>query len=121
MTRVAWPSLAAVLILLGLVFASPWSVQLGVLVLGVGLVSWLWARLALRSVTYQRALSADRVFAGDSVTLTVTLRNDKVLPLAWLRVTDGVPEALDYGEHVLGASANPGRLEPGPRGRHGPL
>jgi uncharacterized protein (DUF58 family) len=106
----AWPTLAAVLVGLGLWWGVPWLVRLGGLVVGVGLVSLAWARGAPRAVGYERHLSAQRVFAGEQLTATVRLTNEKLLPLAWLRVDDAVPAALTFAGRELGAAEQPGSL-----------
>jgi uncharacterized repeat protein (TIGR01451 family) len=93
----------------GVIVGSAWLVTMGALIAGVGAVSAVWVRLALKAVGYERALSAPRVFAGDTVTLTTRLRNDKLLPLAWLRLNDSVPDGLTFVGRTLGASSRPYR------------
>lgn len=104
-----WLPAGLALLLGGLVLESGWVVGLAMLLLVTGSLAWAWARLALVGVRYDRRLSADHAFAGESVELTLRLANEKPLPLAWVRVADGVPAELDFGALPLGASARPRR------------
>jgi uncharacterized protein (DUF58 family) len=97
--------LALALVGLGLLLGSPWLWRLGLIVAAVGLVAMAWARLALAAVRYERVLSTHRVFAGETLDLTVRLANDKLLPLTWLRVEDSVPDALTVAGRPMAASS----------------
>jgi uncharacterized protein (DUF58 family) len=110
MRRLPWWPVAIALAALGLVIGSPWLVTMGVFVLAAGAVALGSARLALRRVTYERSLSHSHVFAGESVELELGLANDKLLPLAWVKVVDEVAEGLDYGSLPVGASSGQRRL-----------
>jgi uncharacterized protein (DUF58 family) len=57
--------------------------------LALGL-AWLSARSALSSVSYDRSLVPPRLFPGDEAELRIRLRNEKLLPLAWIEVTDPI-------------------------------
>lgn len=107
MKRADWPTLAGLLVLAGLFFAAPLVWQLGLIVALVGAVSWAWGRLALAAVTYERTLSANRAFVGDTLTLTVRVANDKLLPVTWFQVADHVPDALPVAGVALGAATRP--------------
>ncbi|HEX6288155.1 MAG TPA: DUF58 domain-containing protein [Herpetosiphonaceae bacterium] len=65
------------------------------------LLAHLWGRWAFHRVAYTRALSSDRVFVGDEVTLTVRLSNSKLLGLPGLKLDDTVPAKLDYYEQRM--------------------
>lgn len=58
------------------------------------LVAQQWSRFALRRVTYERVLIPDHAFAGDVVTLQITIRNPKLLALPGLRIRDRVSKQL---------------------------
>ena len=82
----------------GAVAGQPFVAGLAGLAAVVMAVSYLWARLSLEEVRYERSVSADHVFVGDELELTTTLTNGKPLPLSWVRVRDHVPvgfEVLD--------------------------
>jgi uncharacterized protein (DUF58 family) len=107
MSRDDWPTLAALLVMAGLLSGSSWLWRLGLALGLVGALAWLWARLALRSVRYERTLSAPSAVVGDRLTLTVRLVNDKLLPLTWLQVEDSVPDAVPLDGANLGAATRP--------------
>ncbi|HYN90016.1 MAG TPA: DUF58 domain-containing protein, partial [Ardenticatenaceae bacterium] len=65
----------------------------------------LWSRHALRRVFYQRRFSENRAFVGETVTLTLSLTNRKVLPLPWVRVDDEFPLRTPLIEGSLGPSS----------------
>ncbi len=59
-------------------------------------VLYLWERTCLVRLGYVRRLSQHRAEFGERVVLESELVNDKLLPLPWVRVTDVVPEDLDF-------------------------
>jgi uncharacterized protein (DUF58 family) len=91
---------------LGFAVGSVWLISIGALVTVAGTTAALSSRFALHRLSYTRRLSSSRVFAGESVDLALRLANDKLLPLAWVRVVDNVPEGLDFGERELTASTS---------------
>jgi len=52
------------------------------------LVSWVWSRLSLQRLGLRRALSLDRVRAGEEIVEEITLINNAVLPKLWVDVRD---------------------------------
>jgi len=104
-TRRQWPAIGGGLLVAGWGLGSPWLLNLGLAVLCAGALAWLWARGALARVHYERELASTAVFAGEATEVEVSLANDKLLPLAWLRVRDHVPEGLAYGGARLEASS----------------
>jgi len=94
---------------LGVISGQGALLTLGVLLLTVLPTAWLWDRLALRAVTYERLLSEKRAFVGETVRLTLRVTNRKPLPLAWLRADDSFPEALAPVERPLSPSSLPTR------------
>jgi uncharacterized protein (DUF58 family) len=94
MIRDAWPFLAALLVLAGLVALNAVLVVLGfALAIACG-GAMLWARYALRRVTYQRNLPEDHAFAGETVGVTLRVTNRKPLPLPWIEIHEQFPETL---------------------------
>jgi len=77
----AWNNITPVVILLGVVLSAA----------GIAKV---WSRCSLKHVYYQRLLSEQRAFPGEEVELTVRVGNEKLLPLAWLEIDDGLPLQL---------------------------
>lgn len=95
---------------------------------------WLLARWSLRQAASRlqitRTLSDSRVFYGESVTVTLRLRNESPFPLPWLQVLERRPQPLAVGTFDAVTSLGPGEeatfrysLDGLRRGRHtiGPL
>jgi uncharacterized protein (DUF58 family) len=57
--------------------------------LALGLAAFA-AKYALRGISYDRTLRPGRLFVGDEADLTLTLTNRKLLPLAWLVISDPI-------------------------------
>ncbi len=91
----------------GLAFWSPALLAMGMVVAATGLVSRAWAAAALKGVTYRRRLTPRRAFPGEKVVFEVEVSNDKLLPVAWLRVADTVPAAVEIQGARLGPSTRP--------------
>lgn len=106
-----WPAVGLGLWALGWLLESPPLFALGALVLATGALATLWARASTLRVGVERRLRPRRVFAGEQTTLTLRLRNDKPLPLGWIRLVDEVPTGLEWGERVLMPSSRSGRRE----------
>lgn len=70
-------------------FVPAISIVAATALLALGL-AWASAHYALRWVEYERILTADRLFPNDETALIIRFKNDKFLPLAWLRITDPI-------------------------------
>ena len=79
---------AAFLVLLGAFLDVPVALVLGIILLLVEVIHWIWARYGLHEVTYVRRLATDRTSFGHDIPLEVEAWNRKGLPLAWLRADD---------------------------------
>lgn len=101
-----WTGGSVLILLLAVLARAPWLAALALLIVVVGLSSRAWAALALRRVHLDLALSSSRVFVGEPVGLTVTLANDKPLPLGWLKARVELPGRL----RVRGARLEPSDL-----------
>ena len=103
----AWIGLALLLLFVGLLVRQGTLPVLSSLLLTVVGVSWLWNRLALSEVEYERHLSVGRVFTGEIVELTVSVINRKFLPIAWLHLDDRVPVKLTFLDTRIAATDQP--------------
>jgi uncharacterized protein (DUF58 family) len=76
----------------------------------VAAAGWLWNELTLFGLHYQRYFSERRAFQGETIELTLEVRNQKFLPLTWLQITDVFPGSLpmDQGKVVLNPATNQG-------------
>jgi uncharacterized protein (DUF58 family) len=88
----AWIPLAFLFLLIGF-FAGrhPALMALGLVLLITVAVSTVWKNLSLFGVSYRRSFDRTRVFPGEPVKMTVTVQNDKALPLTWLQFRDALP------------------------------
>ena len=96
----------AVLVIIG-VFAGQ-GLLIGLAAMGVlaYAVSWLWNKLSLEDVHYEREVSQRRVFIGEETTLTVSLVNRKPVPLGRLDIEDETPDEIEIegAETVRGSN-----------------
>jgi uncharacterized protein (DUF58 family) len=66
----------------------------GVLVLVLLILVDIWAAYALNGVRFKAQLSENRVLFGEEAALTITIENEKILPLPVLEFNMRVPRAL---------------------------
>ena len=59
-------------------------------------IARLWTRYSLQRVDYQRHLSSQRVFFGESITFEIIVTNRKFLPLPWIRIQEEIPEEVTF-------------------------
>ncbi len=96
----AWIALALLCVLIGVLAKQVGLSLLGMLLITVLPAARLWNHLSLRRVLYARRLDPRRAFAGETVDLTLTVENRKLLPLGWLIVEDEWPEDLPLVEKM---------------------
>jgi uncharacterized protein (DUF58 family) len=104
-----WVYGAIALLLIGIGLDHYPVALVGFFIICTAVGSSLWNRYALNDVRFETKLSGQRAFPGDRVTLTVTLTNDKPLPLPEITVELTLSEALlpvDRESTVEGASTN---------------
>ena len=90
-----WVFISSLVVFIGLVASEGLLLVVGSLVLVLSLAARIWERFAFRSVTHSRSISRQRAFIGDTVEYSVSLDNDKVLPLIWVDIQDSFPDGLD--------------------------
>ena len=90
-----WLFASALLLFIGLVASQGLLLIVGSLVLIVWVLAKFWDRFAFKRVSHGRNLGRNRAFVGDSVEYSVTLVNDKVVPLIWVDIQDTFPPELD--------------------------
>lgn len=97
----AWVPLAVLFLIIGLASGrQPALLALGLVLLLIVGISTTWKNLSLFGVTYERRFNRNRVFPGEPIEMTVTVGNDKLLPLTWLQFRDELPIAID-AEHTI--------------------
>lgn len=92
--RRPWYFLAALLLIFSILAHQPVAFLAALFALIIGLVPELWYRYALRSLIFRQQLGQPRAFFGETVTLSISVENQKLLPLPWLEVEDEIPEQL---------------------------
>lgn len=90
----AWLALALLLAAAGLIFRQGSLIVIAGLLLITSALAWLWDRLALGGIEYDRHFAERRAFVGETIDLDLTVANRKPLPVNWLRISDRVPMAL---------------------------
>ncbi len=102
----AWIPLAVLFVIIGLAAGrNAGFIALGLVLLLIVGVSTIWKNLSLYGVAYQRHFDRTRVFPGEPITLSVSVQNDKALPLTWLRFRDSLPVAPDASDSLPSLSA----------------
>ena len=94
LARRPWYVLAAALLLLSVVAHQPLAFLAALFALVIGLVPEIWYRSALRHLSIRQQVSAPRAFFGETLTLAISVENQKLLPLPWLEIEDEIPEQL---------------------------
>ncbi|MBI5030739.1 MAG: DUF58 domain-containing protein [Chloroflexi bacterium] len=103
----SWLRFAALMIIIGAAIQSNAMIVLAALLVTVIPVAWAWNRVALWRVSYERTLSEQRVFVGETVELATRVNNRKLLPLAWIKIDDRFPSALTPEKKPLAPSYSP--------------
>lgn len=90
-----WLFASLVLLFIGLVASQGLLLVVGSLVIIVWFLAKFWDRFAFKKVSHFRGMARARAFVGDSVEYSVTLANDKLVPLIWVDIQDTFPPELD--------------------------
>ena len=102
-----WILMFVLLIFIGIFSGQALVIGLGVMGLLVAFVSWLWNRLSLEDIYYEREIEQTRVFRGEETKLTISLTNRKPVPLGKLDLEDEYPEEIEIVGAEVTPSANP--------------
>ena len=102
-----WILMFVALILIGVFAGQGIIVGLGVMGLIVAGASWLWNRLSLEELRYERRVAQSRVFMGEETTLHVSLTNRKPIPIGRVDIEDEFPEEIEIEEAETVESPNP--------------
>jgi uncharacterized protein (DUF58 family) len=108
MSAIAWLQLLIFLFLGGVLLNLPWLVYFSVSVSLVMAVAHYWRKSALNGIHYTRRFHYTRGFPGEKTQVELTIVNDKLLPVSWLRASDTWPvPAGPEDESILAASHLP--------------
>jgi len=92
--RRPWYVLAAVLLVLSAIAHQPLAFLAALFALVIGIVPEIWYRFALRNLVIRQQVSQQRACFGETVTLSISAENRKLLPLPWLEIEDEIPSVL---------------------------
>ena len=92
--RRPWYVLAVALFVLSALTRQPIAFLAALFALVIGLVPEIWYRFALRNLCIRQQVSTPRAFFGETLTLAISVENQKLLPLPWLEMEDEIPEQL---------------------------
>jgi uncharacterized protein (DUF58 family) len=92
--RRPWYVLAVLLLIFSILAHQAIAFLAALFALVIGVVPEIWYRYALRNLVFRQQISQPRAFFGETVTLSITVENQKILPLPWLEVEDEIPEYL---------------------------
>lgn len=94
--------------LLGAAVGAPGLLLIGILVLLLAGLTNLWSQRGLHRLVYRRELGSSRAVVGDEVKLDLVIRNEKLLPLPFVRTEDHATDDLVLRERPLARSDRPG-------------
>ena len=89
-----WYFLALALLAISLIGQQPIAFLAAFFVSLIAFVPNYWYRQALRHLVFTQAVSQHNVFFGDEVTLSMSIENQKFLPLPWLQVENPITPPL---------------------------
>ena len=102
-----WIAMFVLLIIVGIVAGQGLVIGLGVMGLIVAGVSWVWNRLSLEEVHYERTIEQPRVFIDEETEMTISVLNRKPLPLGKLSVVDEIPDEVEVADARMAVSSSP--------------
>lgn len=104
-----WWALLILLFLLAVLLQRGLTALLVLTLVCASALSWYWNRHSLDEVSYRRILGERQIEYGQETTLTLQFTNAKMLPLAWLTVTDIIPSKLKVITADSKQTASPGK------------
>lgn len=93
MSATAWLQLLILLFLAGVLIDFPWLVYFSVAVTLIMALANSWRNHSLDHIQYTRRFHYTRGFPGEKTEVRITVINNKLLPVSWLRVSDTWPVA----------------------------
>ena len=90
----AWIVLGILLSLVGIVLNNAFLTASAMVLFVIAAISRLWNDFSLFGLHYQRRFSHVRAFLGETIEITLDVRNQKFIPLPWLQITDAFPKLL---------------------------
>lgn len=104
-----WAGVAAVIGAAGAFLREPILLLLAVAIFLGGLIARLWWDYSFTNLTIAHTFSSERAFYGDEVTLTITVKNEKPLPITRFDVAEEVTTNVELIGHETARSERPDR------------
>ena len=92
--RRLWYVLAFALFVVSLIVQQPLVFLAVLFTLVIGIVPDLWYRSALRHLNVYQQVNEHHLFFGEEVKLSMSIENQKLLPLPWLQVENSITPPL---------------------------
>ena len=89
-----WIGVPALLAFVGVVTGTTPLIGIAAFLFLAALLARYWSEHVFDHVSYQRLIPENRAFAGEKVSLTLRLINDKLLPIPWIELRDPIPEGV---------------------------
>ena len=88
--------IAFLVVLISGIFAGNGGViAFGIMGITAGLLSYLFSRVALNQVFYQKKFNGNRFFVDELVEMQVEITNKKPIPVPWIRMQDEMSESFE--------------------------
>lgn len=82
----SWYLLAVVLTVFGLLAQQPLALLMALFAALIGLLPEIWYRRALRFLQVRQQIEPQHVLFGEEFTFSLSIENQKLLPLPWLKI-----------------------------------
>lgn len=94
MSPITWLQVLVLVFIAGALLRQPWLIYFSAAVALIFFVAHQWRKRALDRITYTRQFHYTRGFPGEQTEARITIQNQKLLPLSWLRASDAWPYAV---------------------------
>lgn len=91
MSATLWLQVLALVFIAGILLGNSWLIYFSAAISILFLLSHQWRKHALDRLKYSRRFHYTRGFPGEATDLRITIENNKLLPVSWLRASDSWP------------------------------
>ncbi len=103
-----WLQILILALLAGALLSFPWLTYFAIAVIIIMALAHEWRLHALDRLHYIREFHYTRGFPGEETDVKLTIENNKLLPISWLRVSDTWPNAVGpQNQEILAPSHIP--------------
>lgn len=101
MSAAVWLQILVLVFLAGALLNFPWLIYFSVAIALILFLAHQWRQRALDHLRYTRRFYYKRGFPGEKTSLRVSIENDKLLPVSWLRISNSWPMAVGPDEENI--------------------